>query len=212
MTAVAVDLRLARAGFDADTRAAVLVAAARILREEGPAALTVRRVAEQVNASTKVIYTRFGGKDGLLDALYLYAFEGLGAVLSDCLDVTEPTDRLRRMCMAYRGYALAEPALYNIMFGDLGRAYEAPPASRRQAWRTFHALNGTVAACLPAARATEADPITRVLWSAMHGAVGLELRGVLGDPAACEAVFAGAIDAVFTARDVARQRLSTPPR
>jgi AcrR family transcriptional regulator len=202
--ATLVDLRLARAGFDADARAAMLVAAARILREEGPAALTVRRVAERVNASTKVIYTRFGGKDGLLDALYIHAFEGLGIVLSQCVEVAEPEPRLRRMCTAYRRYALAEPALYNIMFGDLGRAYEAPVASRRQAWRTFHALRDTVAACLPAARAGEADEITRLLWSAMHGVVGLELRGVLGDAAACEALFAAAIDAVFVARWLGR--------
>ena len=198
------DLRHARAGLDADARAAMLVAAARILREEGPAALTVRRVAERVNASTKVIYTRFGGKDGLLDALYLYAFEGLETVLSGCLAGAGPVARLRLMCTAYRRYALAEPALYNIMFGDLGRAYEAPAASRRQAWRTFHALRDTVAACLPGPRTAEADGITRLLWSAMHGVVGLELRDVLGDGAACEALFADAIDAVLIARDVTR--------
>ncbi len=205
------DLRLARAEFDADARAAVLVAAARILREEGPAALTVRRVAERVNASTKVIYTRFGGKDGLLDALYLYAFEGLGEILSDCLEIREPGARLRRMCLAYRGYALAEPSLYNIMFGDLGRAYEAPLASRRQAWRTFYALRETVAACLPVSRADDAGAVTRLLWSAMHGAVGLELRGVLGDAAACETVFAGVIDAVFAAHCVTRRNVNTLP-
>lgn len=212
MTAIALDLRLARAEFDADTRAAVLVAAARILREEGPAALTVRRVAERINASTKVIYTRFGGKDGLLDALYLYAFERLGGVLAECLEVCEPTARLRRMCDAYRHYAMTEPALYNIMFGDLGRAYEAPASSRRAAWRTFHALRDTVAAVLPEPCAADADRVTRLLWSAMHGVVGLELRDVLGDAATCGAIFEQAIDAVFVSCGVARSVVNTPPR
>ncbi len=48
--------------------------------------------------------------------------------------------------------------------------------------------------------------MTRLLWSAMHGLVGQELRGVLGDAAARETLFAAAIDAVFTARAVAVAR------
>ncbi len=55
IAAASPDVRLARAGLDADTRAPVPVVAPRILRQEGPAAFTVRRVAERVNASTKVI-------------------------------------------------------------------------------------------------------------------------------------------------------------
>ncbi len=54
------------------------------------------------------------------------------------------------MCLAYRDHALVEPSLYNIMFDDLGRAYEALVAGRRQAWRSFHELRDTVAACLTA--------------------------------------------------------------
>src|SRR3546814_3288943 len=53
-----VDLQQVRATYRDETRSAILAAAARILSEEGPAALTVRRVAEVVNASTKMIYTR----------------------------------------------------------------------------------------------------------------------------------------------------------
>lgn len=48
----------------------VLEAANHILSTEGAAALTVRRVAQELDASTKVIYTLFDGKDGLADALY----------------------------------------------------------------------------------------------------------------------------------------------
>ena len=36
--------------------------------EEGAAALTVRRIANEAGGSTMGIYSRFGGKDGVVDA------------------------------------------------------------------------------------------------------------------------------------------------
>src|SRR5690348_17054545 len=49
----------------------VIEAASRLLMEEGAEALTVRRIAQMLSCSTKIIYTMFKGKDGLADALYL---------------------------------------------------------------------------------------------------------------------------------------------
>ena len=49
------DLRAARAAMEADIRATLLSAAARVLSEEGPAALTVRRVAEAVNGDACLV-------------------------------------------------------------------------------------------------------------------------------------------------------------
>lgn len=193
MTVSQADLRGTRARMRADSRRAILVAAARVLREQGQSALTVRRVAQAVNASTKVIYTGFGGKVGLLDALYLHSFDGLARALETQLPIGDPIERLRAMSKAYRDFALAEPSLYDVMFGDLGSVYRAPLASRRQAWRSFTALRDTIAACLPGDRRDEAGRITRLLWSAMHGAVSLEQRKLLGRPDECAEVFACAV-------------------
>src|SRR5258708_5752122 len=51
----------------------------RVLREYGPAELTVRRVAEVASASTMGIYTRFGGRAGMLEAIYRRGMELLHA-------------------------------------------------------------------------------------------------------------------------------------
>ncbi|MFD0660124.1 TetR/AcrR family transcriptional regulator [Thermocatellispora tengchongensis] len=59
-------------------RTAILDAAIRLLADEGPAALTVRRISGDVGCSTKVIYTMFGGKDGLVEALWRRASPGSG--------------------------------------------------------------------------------------------------------------------------------------
>lgn len=196
------DLRTARASLREDTRSSILAAAASLMSEEGVAALTVRRVAEAVNASTKVIYTSFGGKDGLLDALYLHSFAGLGEALGAQQQVGDPVARLRAMCHAYRRYALAEPALYNVMFGDLGRDYAAPLSSRKQAWLTFRTMRDAVRICLPPDRKTEDKDVTRMVWAAMHGIVSLEMRGLMGEPAQVEALFSKSIEALFIAHGI----------
>lgn len=193
------DFRKARAALRLDTRQAILAAAAKVLSHEGPSALTIRRVAQAVNASTKVVYTTFGGKDGLLDALYLHSFAGLERALKAQCAITDPAARLRAMSLAYRRYALSEPSFYNVMFGDLGRAYEAPPASRRQAKETFRILRDTVEACLPQQQRAGAARATRLLWAAMHGVMSLDMRGLLSDAANSEPLFNEAVDAVRTA-------------
>ncbi|MEI7024837.1 TetR/AcrR family transcriptional regulator [Paenibacillus sp. y28] len=50
----------------------VVEAAAAILQEEGPEAVTVRRVAQQMDCSTKIIYSLFVNKEGLAQQLYLH--------------------------------------------------------------------------------------------------------------------------------------------
>jgi len=186
-------------------RGSILTAAAAILRQDGPAAVTIRAVAVAVNASTKVIYTAFGSKSGLLDALYLHSFAGLERKLDAQRQVNPAPARLRAMCDAYRAYAQAEPAFYTVMLGDLGRDYEAPPASRQQAAATFRILRETIAACIPSSRINEADVATRHLWAAMHGVVSLEQRQLLGNTDQCNLLFEEAVTAACSKYGIASQ-------
>src|SRR5690348_1292371 len=52
-----------------DTRSKIIDVAARLLREEGPAAVTTRGVAEHAGVQAPTIYRLFGDKDGLLDTV-----------------------------------------------------------------------------------------------------------------------------------------------
>src|SRR5918995_6750313 len=96
-------------------RRALLDAASGLLLEEGPGALTMRRVAGAVGCSTTVLYTMFGGKEGLADALYQEGFERLRRWLEAVAD-DDPPARLRTLADAYRANALAERAYYGVMF------------------------------------------------------------------------------------------------
>src|SRR5215213_5805048 len=72
-----------RAGRPDETREALLAAAHDLLAREGAAALTVRRIAAAAGVSTMNVYSRFGGKDGVLDALLIEGFEKLTEVINE---------------------------------------------------------------------------------------------------------------------------------
>ena len=55
----------------------ILEAASELLSEEGASALSVRRIATAAGCSTMGLYSRFGGKDGVVDELYVEGFERL---------------------------------------------------------------------------------------------------------------------------------------
>lgn len=82
------------------TREAILDAAREQLLEHGYAATTVARIAEQAGTSVDTIYKSFGGKSGLVRALWQRGLAGRGPtpapVRSDQLSSTE-TDPVRML-------------------------------------------------------------------------------------------------------------------
>ncbi|MEV1179484.1 TetR/AcrR family transcriptional regulator [Nonomuraea sp. NPDC049784] len=168
-------------------RAAILDAATHLLVTEGPAALTVRRIAGEVGCSTKVIYTLFGGKDGLSEALWLEGFARFERrLLEELDDGDDPLTSLRRGLDAYRAYALAEPDYYRVMFLGAMAGFKPGDEAVGSARRTFGLLVRGVGECLEAGalRGGEAVEIADVLWMAVHGAVSLEILGHFDEPTA----------------------------
>ena len=53
-------------------------AAADLLAEEGPEALTVRRIANAAGVSTMNVYSRFGSKDGVVEHLFVRGLSAAG--------------------------------------------------------------------------------------------------------------------------------------
>jgi hypothetical protein len=134
----------------------------------------------------------------------LHSFAGLTHAFQAQSGELDPVLRLDNMVTAYRAFALSEPALYNVMFGDLGRAWEAPLRSRRQAWKSFETMRDVVRLCLPRARSEEAGRSTYLLWAAMHGVVSLELRRLLGSAGDREQLYRLAVGAVREAEGLKR--------
>ena len=166
---------------DEALRVRLLEAAVRTLSEEGPEALSLRRLAAQVGTSTTAVYSLFGGKPGLLEAVFDEAFARFGQRLAGVEPTGDPVDDLRVLGEAYRASALAEPHFYQVMFGSLGAAITPGPESRERAEATFRPLVDGVRRAMDAGALRRDDPMTvaSAMWAAAHGLVSLELRSLL---------------------------------
>jgi AcrR family transcriptional regulator len=165
-------------------RRALLDAASGLLLEEGPGALTMRRVAGTVGCSTTVLYTQFGGKEGLADALYREGFERLRRRLVAADGGLDPRARLGALADAYRANALAERGYYGVMFQQAIPGFQPSPASLAVAGASLEVLAEAVQDAMDAGLLRPGDPraLAEVLWAAVHGAVSLELAGHFPDP------------------------------
>lgn len=193
-------LHSGRAASDAAVRRSLLDIASELLTTEGPAGLSMRRIASKAGCSTTVLYSAFGGKDGIADALFEEGFrrfaERLQAVPAD----DDPLRRLVALRDAYRDNALANPHYYRVMFGQLVAGFAPSPAASEQAAGTLLVLCDQVQACMDAGVFVPGDPavVAEALWAAAHGVVSLELSGHL-DPLVAAQRFATVTDAVGAA-------------
>jgi len=215
-----VNFRQAQADLRSQLRQGMLDAATRLLHDEGPSALTVRRVADAVNCSTTLLYSLFGGKDGLANELYL---EGLARLQAEFAAVAaqpattggDGLEPVRRYARAYHQYAQRNPSYYMVMFGDAIAGFVPPPASRNKAWEALAMLIAAFDACIAGGTLPPTNPTAaaRLLRAAMHGAFSLELKGYYLKSERAEELFEAAVEAVLTALRVGMpQRPSTGPR
>lgn len=164
----------------ADVGERLVAAAVEILDEQGPDALTVRGVAERAQVSPTGVYNHLGGKDGILSALFVMGFEDLRTAL-DAIDVDDPVDAMLEGGRRYRALALRHPGRYALMFEGSGGRWQPTDADRDHAVSGFQALERRVAAGQAVGRFRQGRPteVAQLVWSAVHGHVSLELRGML---------------------------------
>src|SRR6187399_2948598 len=101
---------------DEGLRLRLLDRAGELLSTEGPKALSLRKLAGDAKTSTSAVYSLFGGKPDLVNALYTEALERFATRLKAIERGGDPVEDFIRLGLAYRESALAEPHLYSIMF------------------------------------------------------------------------------------------------
>jgi AcrR family transcriptional regulator len=169
-------------------------AAEAVLDREGTAGVTVRAVAAEAGVSPMGVYTRFENKDGLLVALAIRAFDDLAVAIDVPTDVA-PLDRLRRACRGYRGFALAHPARYSLIFSVGSPAADPASPATERGRAVFAVLIDMVREATATAPAIDPVEAAQALWNAMHGAVTIELARV-GQTADAAASFDQTIELV----------------
>lgn len=146
----------------------ILDAALEVLRTQGPEALTVRAVTELAGCSTTGVYTHFGSKNGLVEAIFVDGFESFDRHVMD-----NPTTDFREAGLEYREWALANRTHYLVMFACAVPDFEP---SMDAALRAKGSFDGLVAAMKELGAD---DPIGMAyhFWATIHGYVMLELAG-----------------------------------
>src|SRR6478735_8170197 len=104
------------------TRPALVDIAARLLADEGPQALSARRIATEAGSSTMAVYTNFGGMSGLVREMVYEGFARLQDYFSHVSRTADPVADIALFGRAYRHNALTNPHLYAVMFGGASLA------------------------------------------------------------------------------------------
>ena len=176
----------------------ILEAASELLSQEGASALSVRRIATAAGCSTMGLYSRFGGKDGVVDELFAEGFERLTEAMRGIPRTDDGLADLRGCAECYRDTALANATHYMVMFGGAVPGFQPSDASHLLAHAAFDGLVAKVRRCTDAGLLDgRAEDIAEVLWGSIHGLVMLEVVGI--NPVGTDPTvrFARALDILF---------------
>ncbi len=157
----------------------VIETASRLLVQEGPDALTVRRIAQELDCSTKILYTMFHGKDGVANALYVEGCERLQQALARVPKADDPAEYLYAMGWAYWNFALENPGFYGVMFGGAIPNFHPSDTSIHMATNAFEMLVEVVQRYMDQDILAKDDAgiIAKTLWASLHGVASLQLLG-----------------------------------
>lgn len=134
---------------DESTERELLAAAEVLLAEGGAESLSVRRLADAAGTTPRAIYSVFGGKDGLVRALFREAFHALTARLDALAPTDDPmADLVDAGVSGFRAWALERPDLFRLAFED--RLSQVRPDDTDAGVEAFGRLRRRIARCVEA--------------------------------------------------------------
>ncbi|BDU20303.1 TetR/AcrR family transcriptional regulator [Dyella sp. GSA-30] len=154
--------------------------AARLYVEEGPAAVTMRRIATDLGCGTMTPYRYYPNKESIMTAVRTRGMHRFSQVLEDALG--SPGDgrtRSRAVRDAYIAFARANTATYRLMF-EYPEPHKDDTAYREAHERMLRTVVAHVDVMIDEGRIQADAPIFgHQIWAALHGAVMLEIAGML---------------------------------
>ena len=177
----------------------MITVAARLLQEEGPAAVTTRGVAVAAGVRAPAVYRFFGDKDGLLEAvaehvMATYVTAKAAMVQAASVEDVDPLDELRAGWEMQMDFGLANPALFRLLT-DPVRMQHSPAAQsgRRVLERRVNRLAVAGRLCVSEQRAVD------LISAAGTGAVItiLSRPPEHRDPGLTDAIFAAVLSQIL---------------
>ena len=173
-----------RKGRERAERESRIVAAARVIAErEGWDAVTIRRLADEIEYSQPVLYSHFENRDAIVAAVAVEGFQELAVALREAASGSTGRNALKNVAMAYLAFALGHPGLYEAMFILPTDLRFAEAGTRPELRAGFEALAAVVAPfCV------DVDVVTETFWAALHGLAALERSGRIRPSARSERI------------------------
>ncbi|MFG2863579.1 TetR/AcrR family transcriptional regulator [Streptomyces sioyaensis] len=196
----------------AETTAEIKSVALALMATGGPDAITLRAIAREMGMTANAIYGYFATRDDLVTALIRDVYGALADVVDAAWEAAPPDDpaaRIRAWSDAFRGWALANPEGFRLVYGDPVAGYQAPEggAAPDAARRVCLGVTALAAAAWPHTEHlhrdsrfewSDFDPglldkvrpafpalppagvaLALRLWARLHGLVSLEVYGHL---------------------------------
>jgi AcrR family transcriptional regulator len=163
-----------RKGRERARRESRIVAAARAIAErEGWGAVTIRRLADEIEYSQPVLYSHFENRDAIVGAVAVEGFQEFTVAMREAASgSTGRRNALENVALAYLAFAHSRPALYEAMFILPTDLRFAEAGTRPELRAAFEALAAVVTPfCVDVAVVTE------TFWAALHGLAELERSG-----------------------------------
>lgn len=170
---------------DPNNRAVLINIAARLVTEEGPTALSSRRLAAEAGTSTMAVYTYFGSMSAVVREIVREGFDRLQRLFDQVEQTEDPVSDIALLGRVYRYNAITNRHVFEVMFGGSSLAGFALTDDDRQHGRyTLTPVIECARRCAAAGRFRPDDPVLAAhqMWLGVHGTVTLELGNYLVAP------------------------------
>lgn len=169
---------LTQAAID-DFRERLRKIAIELFAEVGQDGFNMRELGKRLGVSAMTPYRYFSDKDEILASIRTRAFTRLADRLDSAPDLrASPAEKLATIANAYIDFAQQEPVHYRLMFDFSRPKQNSYPEQEFQENRVRSAFTSLIRD-LVAHEVLDGDPerIAQVLWTAIHGAIALDLAG-----------------------------------
>jgi AcrR family transcriptional regulator len=154
----------------------LVASAAEVVAGKGVDGVSLRALAEECGTSTSAVYSIFGSKHALVDAVVAEADNSFSESPRRALarPASGPVHSLALLGLAYRRWALDHPALYAVMFDRNG----AIATADLLAAESIAPLRTVVQECFDTgifAPGPSVGDVVLSIWASVHGFVSLEI-------------------------------------
>ena len=165
---------------DQNTTQQIAGIALRILEEEGPEKVSMRRIAKEAGITPMAIYYHYPNRQALLKSITNAEFDKLLSFFEARQKRTPRKDRLLTIMDGYLDYALARPRIFDYVFSQYREgARQYPDGFRNRQSPTLNPVADAMAEAMQTGELKQDDmwELALELWALAHGYVTLYRAG-----------------------------------